>query len=492
MNKLVSTEPVDFLRFCRSERRLAPMTSSAYERDVSACLGHLQGEGIAARADVKVTHLRAFLAIEQKTRPAASSQARTTALLKCFFRFLVEERLLRDPARLNVTQLAVAGELLSRMCRSSSPCRSRHPRRRSTSPSTGPHGARRRAPRHAPRARRPFLCGCRPRRARRARLRRLETGRGRTRRQERRRWHRWRHSRGHARPRRDLRPDGRARRRVRVSRPKRSRQDDVVTDAARPDPPRPAVRCSCSDATRCSKELARSTECPGSWNGLPSIPTFRVVATCGCLPTWTTARCPGGSRRYSSWSSCATGARTASVATRTGCGSGSGSRPRFCATRNCCFWTSRRPGSTLPACGICASWSSGWPGRGSRSSSRAICVAIIRKGRIVYEGRLDKLLATATASYRLRTSEPERARRLLLSCPGVADIRLVAGGVQFQLDEHEVEAMTIAFGEARIGFSALIPQTATLEELFLEMTGPADSVGGRRMTGVAGSTSGRS
>lgn len=47
---------------------------------------------------MKVTHLRAFLAEEQKRRSAVASQARTTAALKCFFRFLVEEeRLLRDP-----------------------------------------------------------------------------------------------------------------------------------------------------------------------------------------------------------------------------------------------------------------------------------------------------------------------------------------------------------------------------------------------------------
>ena len=91
-------ELADFLRFCASERRLAPMTCSAYERDVSACLDYLQGHGIAL-AEVKVTHLRAFLAEEQKRRPAVSSQARTTAALKCFFRFLVEEeRIVRDPA----------------------------------------------------------------------------------------------------------------------------------------------------------------------------------------------------------------------------------------------------------------------------------------------------------------------------------------------------------------------------------------------------------
>ncbi len=98
MEKFASTELPDFLRFCRSERRLAPMTCSAYERDVSVCLAYLQREGIAL-GEVKVTHLRGFLAEEQERRPAVSSQARATAALKCFFRFLVEEeRLLRDPA----------------------------------------------------------------------------------------------------------------------------------------------------------------------------------------------------------------------------------------------------------------------------------------------------------------------------------------------------------------------------------------------------------
>jgi integrase/recombinase XerD len=99
MKKRWTQELADFLRFCRSERRLAPMTCSAYERDVSACLAYLQGRRIEDLAEVKVTHLRAFLAEEQKRRAAVSSQARTTAALKCFFRFLVEEeRIDRDPA----------------------------------------------------------------------------------------------------------------------------------------------------------------------------------------------------------------------------------------------------------------------------------------------------------------------------------------------------------------------------------------------------------
>ncbi len=93
-------ELTDFLRFCAVERRLAPLTCAAYERDVSACLGYLQGQGLEDLAEVRPTHLRAFLAEDAKRRPAPSSQARATAALKSFFRFLVDdERLERDPAR---------------------------------------------------------------------------------------------------------------------------------------------------------------------------------------------------------------------------------------------------------------------------------------------------------------------------------------------------------------------------------------------------------
>jgi site-specific recombinase XerD len=96
----MNEELADFLRFCAVERRLAPLTCAAYERDVSACLGYLQGQGVTDLAQVKPTHLRGFLAEESKRRPAPSSQARATAALKSFFRFLIEdEQFERDPAR---------------------------------------------------------------------------------------------------------------------------------------------------------------------------------------------------------------------------------------------------------------------------------------------------------------------------------------------------------------------------------------------------------
>ncbi len=96
-------------------------------------------------------------------------------------------------------------------------------------------------------------------------------------------------------------------------------------------------------------------------------------------------------------------------------------------------------------------------------------VAIIRKGRIIYEGLLHELLASAGGGYRLIATEPEHARTVLLT-HGIDGVQLVDGELRFQADEDVVAAVTIALGQAGIGISALVPQTATLEELFLGMT----------------------
>ena len=102
-------------------------------------------------------------------------------------------------------------------------------------------------------------------------------------------------------------------------------------------------------------------------------------------------------------------------------------------------------------------------------------VAIIRKGGIVYEGPLSELLATAATGYRLRATDPERARVVLLSQGGVDGVSLVEGQLRFMADEEAVARAAIALGQARIGITALIPETASLEELFLGLTGGESS-----------------
>jgi ABC-2 type transport system ATP-binding protein len=102
-------------------------------------------------------------------------------------------------------------------------------------------------------------------------------------------------------------------------------------------------------------------------------------------------------------------------------------------------------------------------------------VAIIRKGNIVYEGGLDELLATASTGYKLRATEPERARTVLLSQPGIESVVATDGELRFSADEDAVARAAIVLGQASIGITALVPQTASLEELFLGLTGGESS-----------------
>jgi ABC-2 type transport system ATP-binding protein len=97
-------------------------------------------------------------------------------------------------------------------------------------------------------------------------------------------------------------------------------------------------------------------------------------------------------------------------------------------------------------------------------------VAIIQKGRVVYQGALHELLAGAASGYRLRTPEPARARAVCLAQAGVEQVSSVDGEVRFQADEESVGALSIALGQARIAVTALVPETASLEELFLDLT----------------------
>jgi ABC-2 type transport system ATP-binding protein len=98
-------------------------------------------------------------------------------------------------------------------------------------------------------------------------------------------------------------------------------------------------------------------------------------------------------------------------------------------------------------------------------------VAIIRKGRIVYEGSLAELKHAGGQTWRLRSTDLERARSIALS-NGVADLSTAEGELRFAADEDTVANLTIALGQARVGITRLASQAATLEELFLELTEP--------------------
>ncbi len=171
------------------------------------------------------------------------------------------------------------------------------------------------------------------------------------------------------------RPDRRARRRVRLPRPERRRQDHVAADDARADPadrrlggavrPRPAARRG--EGARRRRRLRRGP----ALLPVPLRPSEPRVA--GRLRR---ARLALADRRGARPRRPARPReRTASAATPTGCASASGSPPRCCGSRACCFSTSPRRVSTRQGCATCATSYGGSRGRGSPSSSRAICSA---------------------------------------------------------------------------------------------------------------------
>ena len=97
-------------------------------------------------------------------------------------------------------------------------------------------------------------------------------------------------------------------------------------------------------------------------------------------------------------------------------------------------------------------------------------VAIVRRGSVVYEGSLAELKATAAISYRLRVQDLQTARRVCASVAGIGDVRIDGDGLRFTGSDEAVAALTVALGRAGVGFTALLPQTASLEELFLGLT----------------------
>ncbi|MEA2297326.1 MAG: type transport system ATP-binding protein [Solirubrobacteraceae bacterium] len=97
-------------------------------------------------------------------------------------------------------------------------------------------------------------------------------------------------------------------------------------------------------------------------------------------------------------------------------------------------------------------------------------VAIIRDGRVAYEGDLAELKRSAATEYRLRTTDDERAARVARAQPGVADVRRGDDDVRLRAEESAVAELSIALGEAGVGLKLLASEQATLEDLFFRLT----------------------
>jgi ABC-2 type transport system ATP-binding protein len=93
-------------------------------------------------------------------------------------------------------------------------------------------------------------------------------------------------------------------------------------------------------------------------------------------------------------------------------------------------------------------------------------VAIVGNGRVLYEGALAELIATAAARYELRTTDDVHAAEIAREFGEVT----TEGPINFAGDESAAAELSIALGQAGVGITALVPHAPTLEELFFQMT----------------------
>jgi ABC-2 type transport system ATP-binding protein len=97
-------------------------------------------------------------------------------------------------------------------------------------------------------------------------------------------------------------------------------------------------------------------------------------------------------------------------------------------------------------------------------------VAIVRTGKIVYEGEIAALKRGASTAYRLDTTDNERALAVCRAQRGIADAREERGVIVFSADEPAAAELSQALIEAGALIKTLSPQTVTLEDLFFSFT----------------------
>jgi ABC-2 type transport system ATP-binding protein len=97
-------------------------------------------------------------------------------------------------------------------------------------------------------------------------------------------------------------------------------------------------------------------------------------------------------------------------------------------------------------------------------------VAIVRSGRIVYEGTIDELARGAGTAYRLSSTDDARAFEICANQPGLSDLGNDHGRIVFSADEAAAAELSRALVQGGVLIKELAPQTVTLEDLFFSLT----------------------
>jgi ABC-2 type transport system ATP-binding protein len=98
-------------------------------------------------------------------------------------------------------------------------------------------------------------------------------------------------------------------------------------------------------------------------------------------------------------------------------------------------------------------------------------VAIMRRGRLAFDGSIDELRARAEdVQYRLVTSDDALAAEVAESVGGVHGVTRRPDGIRFNSTPGPVERLTVELGTRGIGIRQLELPVTALETLFFRLT----------------------
>src|SRR3954452_11053436 len=98
-------------------------------------------------------------------------------------------------------------------------------------------------------------------------------------------------------------------------------------------------------------------------------------------------------------------------------------------------------------------------------------VAIMRRGRIAFDGPMGELRALAQdVEYRLLTNDDARAAEVCRATDGIHNVRTARDGIRFDSRTQPVERLTTELGRLGIGIRQLELPTTALETLFFRLT----------------------
>ncbi|HEX3920908.1 MAG TPA: ABC transporter ATP-binding protein [Streptosporangiaceae bacterium] len=104
-------------------------------------------------------------------------------------------------------------------------------------------------------------------------------------------------------------------------------------------------------------------------------------------------------------------------------------------------------------------------------------VGVMRQGELVFQGTLDELRGRGTPRILVRTSEPDAARQVLARL-GLAEVTAAGREVTAQLGGHAPETVCAELVHAGVPVAGLETPRASLEDLFVQLTGEGFDVNG--------------